>query len=93
MYGRLILISIRPLMAADRVSWTKLINIAECDGLHIGRRCKAIDMIDSAEELLMQYPAPTHLQIENGPEFIAPVLQDLYLGNGSCTDSIPSGSP
>jgi hypothetical protein len=39
--------------------------------IRVGRRCKAIDFIDSVEELLEQYPAPSLLRIDNGPEFIA----------------------
>jgi hypothetical protein len=27
-----------------------------CLAIHVGRRCKAIDVIDSIEELLRQYP-------------------------------------
>jgi hypothetical protein len=43
--------------------------------IRVGRRSKAIDVIDSIEELLKQYPAPTHLRIDDGPEFIAHALQ------------------
>jgi IS30 family transposase len=46
-----------------------------CLAIRIGRRCKAIDVIDSIEELLTQYPTPTHLRMDNGPEFIAHGLQ------------------
>jgi len=38
----------------------------------VGRRCKAVDVIDTIEELLKLYPPPTHLRMDNGPEFIAP---------------------
>jgi hypothetical protein len=59
----------------------KFLNIVDecshmCLTIHVDRRCKAIDVIDSAEELLKPYPAPTHLRIDNGPEFIAHALQE-----------------
>jgi hypothetical protein len=31
-------------------------------------------VIDSIEELLNQYPEPTHLRMDNGPKFIAHAL-------------------
>ena len=42
-----------------------------CLAIRVGWRCKAIDVIDTIEDLLKQYPAPTHLRMDNGPEFIA----------------------
>jgi hypothetical protein len=36
-----------------------------------------MDIIDTIEELLKQYPAPTHLRMDNGPEFIAHALQEF----------------
>ena len=59
----------------------KLLNIVDeysrmCLAIRVGRRSKAIDVIDSIEELLKQYPAPTHLRMDNGPEFIAHALQE-----------------
>jgi len=59
----------------------------------VGRRCKAVDVIDSIEELLKQYPAPTHLRMDNGPEFIAHALQEWCTGSGSGAKYIPPGSP
>ena len=57
----------------------KLLNIVDqysrrCLAIRVGRRCKAIDVIDSIEELLNQYPEPTHLRMDNGPKFIAHAL-------------------
>jgi putative transposase len=60
--------------------------------ISVGRRCKAIDVIDSIEELLKQYPAPTHLRMDNGPEFIAHALQEWCTGSGSGAEYIPPGS-
>jgi hypothetical protein len=38
--------------------------------------------IDAIEELLKPYPALTHLQMDNGSEFIARPLQEWCQGNG-----------
>jgi len=64
-----------------------------CLAIRVGRRCKAVDVIDTIEELLKLYPAPTHLRMDNGPEFIAHSLQEWCTGNGSSTAYIPPGSP
>jgi hypothetical protein len=61
--------------------------------IRVGRRCKAMDVIDTIEELLKQYPAPTHLRMDNGPEFIAHALQEWCTGSGSGAEYIPPGSP
>ena len=62
--------------------------------IRVGRRCKAVDVIDTIEELLKLYPPPTYLQgMDNGPEFIAHALQEWCTGNGSATASLPPGSP
>jgi transposase InsO family protein len=52
-----------------------------------------VDVIDTIEELLKLYPPPTHLRMDNGPEFIAHALQEWCTGNGSATTYIPPGSP
>ena len=39
-----------------------------CLAIHVGRRCRAVDVIDTIEDLLKLYPAPTHLRMDNGPE-------------------------
>ena len=44
--------------------------------LWVGRCYKVVDVIDSIEELFKQYPAPTHLRMENGPKFIDHPLQE-----------------
>jgi len=43
---------------------------------HAQRRCQVVDVIDTIEELLKLYPPPTHLRMDNGPEFIAHALQE-----------------
>jgi putative transposase len=52
-----------------------------------------MDVIDTIEELLKQYPAPTNLRMDNGPEFIAHAFQEWSTGNGSGAEYIPPGSP
>jgi transposase InsO family protein len=64
-----------------------------CLAIRVGRRCRAVDVIDTIEELLKLYPAPTHLRMDNGPEFIAHALQAWCTGNGLATAYIPPGSP
>lgn len=76
----------------------KFLNILDeysrvCLAIRVGRRCKAVDVIAAIEELLGQYPAPTHLRMDNGPEFVAHALQEWCTGNGSGTEYIPPGSP
>ena len=52
-----------------------------------------MDVISAIEELLGPYPAPTHLRMDNGPEFIAHELQEWCTDNGSGTEYILPGSP
>ena len=47
-----------------------------CLAIRVGRRCKAAEVIDTIEELLKLYPPPTHLRMDNRPEFIATALQE-----------------
>ena len=46
-----------------------------CLAIPVGRRFQSIDVIDTIEELLKLYAPPTHLRMNNGPEFIAHALQ------------------
>ena len=51
-------------------------------------------MIDTIEELLKLYPPPTHLRMDNGPEFIANALQEWsVVGSGCNTAYIQPTSP
>jgi hypothetical protein len=59
----------------------------------VGRRCQAVDVVDTIEELLMRYPVPTHLRMDSSSEFIAHALQDCCTGSGSGTAYIEPGSP
>ena len=64
-----------------------------CLAIRVGRRCRAAEVIDTIEELLKLYPPPTHLRMDNGPEFIANALQEWCTGSGCNTAYIPPGSP
>ena len=64
-----------------------------CLAIRVGRRCKAKDVVAVLEELLKLYPAPTHVRMDNGPEFNAYALQEWCTGSGSGTAYIQPGSP
>jgi transposase InsO family protein len=51
-----------------------------------------VAVIDSIEALLKLYPVPTHLRMDNGPEFIAHPMQEWCIGKSSATAYIPPGS-
>jgi transposase InsO family protein len=53
----------------DEYSWV-------CLAIRVGRRCKAVDVIDTIEKLLRVYPLPTLMRMDNGPAFIAHALQE-----------------
>ena len=44
--------------------------------IHVGRQCRAAEVIDTIKELLKLYPPPTRLRTDNGPEFIANGLKE-----------------
>ena len=76
----------------------KFLNVVDeysrvCLAIRVGRSCQAVDVIDTIEELLRRYPAPTHLRMDNGPEFIAHALQEWCTGSCSGTAYIKPGSP
>ena len=50
-------------------------------------------MIDTIEELIKQYPAPTPLRMDNRPEFIANAPQERCTVSGKGTARIPPNSP
>jgi transposase InsO family protein len=64
-----------------------------CLAIRVGRCCHVADVIDTIEELLKLYRAPTHLRMDNGPESIAHALQELCTGSGTGTEYIPPISP
>jgi putative transposase len=65
----------------------------QVDQMMDGRTLKFLNVIDTIEDLLKLDPAPTHLRMANGPEFIGHALQEWCTGNGSATASIPPSSP
>jgi putative transposase len=76
----------------------KFLNVVDvfsrvCLAIRVDRRCRAADDIDTIEDLLKLYPPPTHLRMDNGPEFIANALQEWCKGSGSSTAYIEPGSP
>jgi putative transposase len=64
-----------------------------CMAIRVGRRCHAVDVIETIEELLKLYPPPIHLRMDNEPEFMAHALQEWCIGSGTGTAYIPPGSP
>ena len=55
--------------------------------------CKAAEIIDTIEELLQFKPAPTHLCMDNGPEFITNAEHEWSAGSGCSPAYISPGSP
>ncbi|WP_254938442.1 DDE-type integrase/transposase/recombinase [Cyanobium sp. Morenito 9A2] len=45
-----------------------------CLAIRVGRHYKSVDVIDRIMELPRHNPVPTHLRMDNGPEFIAHAL-------------------
>ena len=64
-----------------------------CLAIRVGRRYRAVDVIDTIEEPLKLYAPPTHLRMNNGPEFIANALQEWCTGCGSGTEYIRPAPP
>ncbi len=76
----------------------KFLNVVDefsrvCLAIRVGRRCRAVEVIDTIKEPLKLYPPPTHLRMDNGPEFIAHALQEWGTRSGSGTAYIAPGSP
>jgi putative transposase len=61
--------------------------------IRVGRRCKAVDVMHTLEKLRKLYREPTHLRMDNGPDFIANALQEWRTGSGTGMVCIPPGSP
>ena len=54
---------------------------------------KRVQRIWREEKLLKLYTPPTHLRMDNGPEFIAKALPEWSAGSGCNMAYIPPGSP
>lgn len=61
--------------------------------IRVGRRCRGQDVVDTLEELLMLYPAPENIRMDNGPEFISKALRRWCEQQGTRTAYVPPGSP
>ena len=70
-----------PLRRHHRRPRLKFLNVIEdhsrlCLAIRVGRRCKAKDPVAVLEELTRTDPAPTFIESDKGPEFIAQALRD-----------------
>lgn len=65
----------------------------ECLTLHVARRLTAHDLIEVMDRLVCQYGAPEHMRSDNGPEFIAYILQKWLEMRKIKTLYIEPGSP
>ena len=48
----------------------------ECLAIRIDRKLKAVDVIDVPSDLFILRRVPGHIRSDNGPEFVATVLQE-----------------
>ena len=65
----------------------------ECLAIRVGRKLKAIDVIDVLSDLFILRGVPGHIRSDNGPEFIAKSVQAWINGVGAKTAYITPGSP
>lgn len=65
----------------------------ECLAIRISRKLKAIDVIDVLSDLFILRGVPGHIRSDNGPEFVARVLQEWIAAVGAKTAYIEPGSP
>jgi putative transposase len=65
----------------------------ECLGIRIDRKLKSVDVIDVLSDLFILRGAPEHIRSDNGPEFVAKVVQDWIAAVGARTAYIAPGSP
>ena len=65
----------------------------ECLAIRIDRRLKSTDVIDMLSDLFILRGVPEHIRSDNGPEFIAKVLQEWIAAVGAKTAYIAPGSP
>ena len=48
----------------------------ECLAIRVARKLKAIDVIDVLTDLFILRGVPAHIRSDNGPEFVAQLVQD-----------------
>ncbi len=65
----------------------------ECIKIRVARRLKAVDVIDVLSDLFILRGVPGHIRSDNGPEFIAKVVQAWITAVGAKTAYITPGSP
>ena len=65
----------------------------ECLAISVGRKIKAIDVIDTLADVFLQRGIPKYIRSDNGPEFVANLVREWLKGLGVQTAFIEPGSP
>jgi transposase InsO family protein len=65
----------------------------ECLTIRIGRKLKAVDVIDTLSDLFILRGVPGHIRSDNGPEFVAKAVREWIAAVGASTAYIMPGSP
>ena len=65
----------------------------ECLTIRIGRKLKAVDVIDTLSDLFILRGVPGHIRSDNGPEFVAKAVREWITAVGAKTAYIMPGSP
>jgi len=65
----------------------------ECLAIRVGRKLKAVDVIDVLADLFIMRGVPGHIRSDNGPEFAAAAVKGWITGVRASTAYIEPGSP
>ena len=65
----------------------------ECLAIRVDRKLSSADVIDVLSDLFILRGVPEHIRSDNGPEFVAKVVQDWIAAVGARTAYIAPGSP
>src|SRR5918995_4131312 len=65
----------------------------ECLAIRVARQLKATDVVDALPDLFLLRGVPGHVRSDNGPEFVATVVQAWITAVGARTAYIALGSP
>jgi putative transposase len=65
----------------------------ECLAIRVGRKLKAVDVIDVLSDLFILRGVPGHIRSDNGPEFVAKAVREWITAVGARTAYIEPGSP
>ncbi|MBL0407659.1 IS3 family transposase [Microvirga aerilata] len=65
----------------------------ECLAIRVGRKLKAVDVVDVLSDLFILRGVPGHIRSDNGAEFIAKAVQEWITAVGAKTAYIAPGSP